>query len=44
LELPQVATVSHEEVLAVGKQRGEVMRDLVGKIVDLIIERDGGIV
>ena len=30
------ATVSHEEVLAIGREKAEVMKSLVEKIVELI--------
>ncbi|EIW53184.1 inosine guanosine and [Trametes versicolor FP-101664 SS1] len=34
-------TVSHEEVLLIGKQKAEVMKNLVGKIVELIASESG---
>ncbi|KAG5353609.1 hypothetical protein C0989_004717 [Termitomyces sp. Mn162] len=36
VELPQIPTVSHEEVLAVGKEKAEVMKKLVEGIVTMI--------
>ncbi|KAG6860802.1 hypothetical protein C0995_007512 [Termitomyces sp. Mi166 len=36
VELPQTETVSHEEVLAVGKEKAEVMKKLVESIVEMI--------
>ncbi|KAG6855545.1 hypothetical protein H0H87_001305 [Tephrocybe sp. NHM501043] len=36
IELPQIETVSHEEVLAVGKEKADVMKKLVESIVELI--------
>ncbi|KAG5728412.1 putative purine nucleoside phosphorylase [Termitomyces sp. T112] len=36
VELPQIPTVSHEEVLAVGKEKAEVMKKLVEGIVAMI--------
>lgn len=35
MELPKADVVSHEEVLAIGKEKGEVMRALVEKIIEL---------
>ena len=34
-------TVSHEEVLMIGKQKAEVMKNLVEKIVELIASGSG---
>ncbi|GLB39997.1 putative the purine nucleoside phosphorylases catalyze the phosphorolytic breakdown of the N-glycosidic bond in the beta- (deoxy)ribonucleoside molecules, with the formation of the corresponding free purine bases and pentose-1-phosphate [Lyophyllum shimeji] len=36
IELPKEDVVSHDEVLAVGRQKAEVMKKLVGSIVELI--------
>ncbi|CCM04490.1 uncharacterized protein FIBRA_06670 [Fibroporia radiculosa] len=36
VEQPPAAVVSHEEVLAVGKQKAEVMRNLVAQIIELL--------
>lgn len=36
VDLPYVKVVSHEEVLEIGRQKGEVMKKLVEKIVELI--------
>ncbi|KAG6868207.1 hypothetical protein C0993_006180 [Termitomyces sp. T159_Od127] len=36
VELPQIATVSHEEVLAVGKEKAEIMKKLVESLVEMI--------
>ncbi|KAG6915158.1 hypothetical protein DXG01_012975 [Tephrocybe rancida] len=36
MELPVIQTVSHDEVLAVGKEKAEVMKKLVESIVELI--------
>lgn len=33
--------VSHEEVLLIGKQKAEVMKNLVEKIVELIASESG---
>lgn len=33
--------MSHEEVLLIGKQKAEVMKNLVGKIVELIASESG---
>ncbi|KAI0078099.1 hypothetical protein K474DRAFT_1594786 [Panus rudis PR-1116 ss-1] len=33
---PPLQTVSHEEVLTVGKQKAEVMRNLVAKIIEMV--------
>ncbi|KAH7882986.1 nucleoside phosphorylase domain-containing protein [Phlebopus sp. FC_14] len=38
IHLPPTETASHEEVLAVGKQKAEVMRKLVERVVELISE------
>ncbi|OAX33192.1 inosine guanosine and [Rhizopogon vinicolor AM-OR11-026] len=36
VELPPMATASHEEVLETGRQKAEVMRSLVERIVELV--------
>ena len=36
LDLPPAVTVSHEEVLSIGKQKAEVMRQLVARIIEKI--------
>ncbi|RDB28117.1 Purine nucleoside phosphorylase [Hypsizygus marmoreus] len=36
IELPQVEVVSHEEVLAVGREKADVMKKLVERVVELI--------
>ena len=38
MELPRQPVVSHEEVLAIGRQKAEVMKQLIARIVLLCNE------
>ena len=40
MQRAEEATVSHEEVLLIGREKAEVMRSLVEKIVELIAADD----
>jgi len=39
VELPALPVVSHEEVIAKGKEKADVMKRLVARIVDLTDEQ-----
>ncbi|KAF9012002.1 nucleoside phosphorylase domain-containing protein [Cyathus striatus] len=40
IELPELQTVSHEEVLAIGKEKAGVMKGLVERTIELISQHD----